>query len=112
MITVTGDDSSISNPNSKELSKKENINNVKVKEIFFMICYRREEEEGDQNFVFTKCDKEPKNILTKAKNENGKSKLYFYQKVFKLIIQQRKKEEIKKKGDSKKKDGIKKDDDN
>jgi len=108
MITVNGDDSSISNQNSKELSKKENTNNVKTKEIFFMICYRREEEESDQNFVFTKCDKKPENIFTKVKIENGKNDLYFYQKVFKLIIQQRKKEEIKKEGDSIKKDEINK----
>ena len=87
----------IFNSNEKEIK-----DNEEPKEIYFLILYERSEKEDEKNFVFRKCDKEPKNIYTKEIMEKGKNKSYLYKKVFKVIKQPKKKEETKNDNDKKK----------
>ena len=79
---------------SKVLSSEEKLN-----EIYFSILYRRQEKEKEKDFVFTKCESEPKKIYTKEfVMSNGSC---FYEKVFKLKRKPKKKEESKKHTDTK-----------
>jgi len=86
----------IFNSNEKEIK-----DNEEPEEIYFLILYERSEKEGEKDFAFTKCDKEPKNIYTKEIMEKGKNKSYLYKKVFKVIKQPKRNEETKKDNDKK-----------
>jgi len=61
--------------------------NEDVKEIYFLILYKRKEKEEENSFIFINNDSKPKNIYTneiKYEGEGeGQNKIYLYEKVFK-----------------------------
>lgn len=70
------------------------LNDVEKKEIYFIISYQRKQKENSDDFNFLLSDKENnKPIIIYINELEEENKTYFYKKVFKFFIKQKKKSE-------------------